>query len=173
MKPCEDLTNRRFGRLIASGLLGRFKMETRWICKCDCGNITTTSAKNLKSGRTRSCGCLLIGRNHWHTHGQSNTLEWKIWVGAKHRAQECGWDFNIDISDIHIPAICPILGIPLITGRGKGTLSNNSPSIDRTNSFEGYIKGNIAIISHKANNIKSNGTAEEHLAVARYMRGCS
>ena len=31
---------------------------TRWICRCECGGQTITTARELRSGHTRSCGCL-------------------------------------------------------------------------------------------------------------------
>lgn len=31
--------------------------KIKWICICDCGNLTTVLAKDLKSGHTQSCGC--------------------------------------------------------------------------------------------------------------------
>ncbi len=53
----EDLTGRRFGRLTA---LRRAEGPgiVRWVCRCDCGKETVVSAIQLKTGRTRSCGCL-------------------------------------------------------------------------------------------------------------------
>lgn len=56
-----DLTGMRFGRLT---VLRFDRYETRlhsavWRCLCDCGNETSVSATNLKSGHTTSCGCAL------------------------------------------------------------------------------------------------------------------
>ena len=48
-----DLTNKRFGRLIALERKGN-----DWICECDCGNQKDIKAYRLRSGRTKSCGCL-------------------------------------------------------------------------------------------------------------------
>ncbi len=55
-----NLAGRRFGRLIAVGDLGTraLKQPHTWICQCDCGNITSTLSSSLRSGGTRSCGCL-------------------------------------------------------------------------------------------------------------------
>lgn len=57
-----SLLNKRFGRLLVikrdlSVEIGHGK-ESRWICKCDCGNIVSILGKSLTSGRTKSCGCL-------------------------------------------------------------------------------------------------------------------
>lgn len=50
----EDLTGRRFSRLVPIRYLG----NTRWECQCDCGNKTIVNAGNIISGSTKSCGCL-------------------------------------------------------------------------------------------------------------------
>lgn len=48
----------RFGRLvIINPIFGEGK-ETKYNCKCDCGNNTIVPSSNLKSGTTKSCGCL-------------------------------------------------------------------------------------------------------------------
>ncbi|MFK4444681.1 hypothetical protein ABH944_004815 [Caballeronia udeis] len=68
-----------------------------------------------------------------------------------------------------IPAdlTCKVLGIPLIFG---GKLSRNSPSIDRHIPSLGYVKGNVSIISMRANAIKSDATDPNELrSVADYM----
>ena len=55
----EDLTGKRFGRLIAIGRTHNKGGRTTWLCKCDCGNYTTVIAKHLVSKAIMSCGCLL------------------------------------------------------------------------------------------------------------------
>ena len=56
MSRFEDLTGRKFGRLIVieRDVTSR---RTKWICKCECGNIKSVQATHLKSGATTSCGC--------------------------------------------------------------------------------------------------------------------
>lgn len=54
----EDLTGKRFGRLVVQEYIGRKNGYTLWKCACDCGNSIVTSAHSLKMGRTKSCGCL-------------------------------------------------------------------------------------------------------------------
>ena len=67
--------------------------------------------------------------------------------------------------------ICPVLGIKMQSHVGKGYKrgQDNSLSLDRINSNKGYIPSNIAIISFRANVLKSNGTAEEHLKIAAFI----
>ena len=80
-----------------------------------------------------------------------------ILQSAKARAKEKGWDFNLDKSDIIFPTHCPILGIELIKG-GTGVQTFNSPSIDRIDPKKGYIKGNVRIISLRANMMKNDAS---------------
>ena len=87
---------------------------------------------------------------------------------AKGRAKKKGWDFDIDESDIVIPPFCPVLGIELTT-RMDGN-KDSSPSLDRIDSSKGYIKGNVQVISWRANNLKSNGTLEEFLKLVEFMK---
>lgn len=86
---------------------------------------------------------------------------------AKNRAKTLGLQFNLEHEDVVVPEVCPILGIPLHVSDGK--CSANSPSIDRIDSSRGYIKGNIQVISHKANTIKSNATLGELEMVVKFM----
>ena len=50
----EDLTGRRFGRLLVSHRL----MDDIWLCKCDCGEKATVKGPYLRAGTTASCGCM-------------------------------------------------------------------------------------------------------------------
>lgn len=54
-----DFTGRTFGRLTAlSFCCSEGSSKRLWSCKCLCGNETVVKAYDLKSGNTRSCGCL-------------------------------------------------------------------------------------------------------------------
>ena len=54
-----DLSNQRFGMLVAQYFSGRREKDKRnlWHCKCDCGNECDIDVNSLISGHTRSCGC--------------------------------------------------------------------------------------------------------------------
>jgi hypothetical protein len=94
---------------------------------------------------------------------------------ARARAKKYGWDFNIEEADIVIPTHCPLLGIELYVAEGRKTVKDNSASLDRIDPTKGYIKGNILVISNKANTMKSNATPQELLKLAtnliRYISG--
>lgn len=87
-----------------------------------------------------------------------NNPEWYLYTKAKERAKLKGLEFNIEISDIVIPEYCPILEIKL--SKGKYKYYQESPSLDRIDSTKGYIKGNIAVISVKANTMKNSANRQ-------------
>lgn len=86
----------------------------------------------------------------------------------RHRCKERGLAFDITSADIAVPAVCPVLGIPITLGaapRAPGT-----PSIDRIVPALGYVRGNVAVISWRANHLKNNCTSGAELRlVADYI----
>lgn len=86
---------------------------------------------------------------------------------AKQRAASKGLEFNITPRDIVIPPTCPVLGIPLSHGRGKP--HDGSPTLDRIVPHKGYVRGNIMVISHKANRLKGAATLQELQAIVAYI----
>ena len=80
---------------------------------------------------------------------------------AKGRAKKCGIPFDLELSDIVIPDRCPVIGIELKRNpNGSGPIPS-SPSLDRIVPSFGYTKGNVRVISHRANTLKSDATLLE------------
>lgn len=97
--------------------------------------------------------------------GYKNTsLELKIWGRAKRRAGLASLPFNIEVSDILIPDVCPVFLVPFIVGD-----TNWAASVDRLIPELGYTKGNIYIISNRANRLKNDFTLEEFDMIKKYM----
>lgn len=104
-------------------------------------------------------------RNYYNSRGRElsriakeHNIQKYLYTSAKARARQRGETFTIDIEDIVVPEVCPILGIPLKYNRGmKG---DDSYSLDRIDSSRGYVKGNIWVISLRANRIKNDSTVE-------------
>lgn len=108
-------------------------------------------------------------RRAYEKQYKQNNPEKQLLSNAKQRAKKIGLPFNITLEDIFIPDYCPILGIKLgTTDGGKGQV-DDSPSLDRIRPEEGYVKGNIAVISMRANVIKNSGSAEEHRKIADWI----
>jgi len=55
-----DMTGQRFGRLFVVERDLSVRKNAMWKCICDCGNETVVSGINLRSGNTKSCGCLKL-----------------------------------------------------------------------------------------------------------------
>ena len=100
-------------------------------------------------------------------HYLNHKTKWKL-GHVRERAKRKGIEFTITDVHVAVPATCPILGIPLFFTPGKGTA--NSPSVDRLDPNKGYVPGNVWVISHRANTLKSNATSEELFKVARAVQ---
>jgi hypothetical protein len=90
MSAAIDLSNQKFGRLTAIRPTHKdARNNVIWECLCECGNTTHVKTLKLRSGHTRSCGCLrrekqMAGNP---THGLFYSGENKIWVGMKARCK--------------------------------------------------------------------------------------
>lgn len=89
----------RFSRLVTIQEAGRTKQQyVLWACRCDCGKTVTVASSHLRSGNSRSCGCLSSDttsqRNR--THGPSGTRVYRIW---EHIHKRCSVPSHNDHKD--------------------------------------------------------------------------
>jgi hypothetical protein len=87
---------------------------------------------------------------------------------AQNRARTKSLPINITLDDIIVPDLCPVLMIPLQKST-TGRANPDSPSLDRIIPELGYVKGNIQVISNKANSMKNNATKEELVRFANWI----
>ena len=83
-----DLSGQKFHRLTVVGLFGRASDRSLiWICLCDCGKDYQVRTTNLKTGHTKSCGCLRVEvtRANKTVHGQRYSREYRSWLMMKNR----------------------------------------------------------------------------------------
>lgn len=82
-----DITGRRYGRLTVLGRSGAKEKNSTWRCRCECGNECVVQYGNLKSGHTKSCGCLSREKSAGRllTHGMKQSQLYKAWAGMKNR----------------------------------------------------------------------------------------
>lgn len=107
-------------------------------------------------------------RNKQQLKWRAENLDWELWHKAKKRSEKSGVPFDIERSDIIIPDKCPVLDIPLFIT--KGSIGDNSPTVDRIKPEDGYVKGNIAVISARANRIKCNASLEEFELIYNWLK---
>lgn len=95
----------------------------------------------------------------------------KIMYSVKKRAETKGLPFDLDHKYLCAiaPNKCPIFRTDLTWGYGGGNVTNNSPSLDRIIPELGYVKGNVAWVSLKANMIKSSADEKDLYAVADWL----
>jgi hypothetical protein len=74
-----DLTGRRFGRWRVL----HYAKQRRWLCRCDCGARVVVRGAELRTGQSKSCGCL--GRERLTTHGMTASAEYRSWAAMMTR----------------------------------------------------------------------------------------
>lgn len=85
-----DLTGKKFSRLTVVSLHEISKKGVvKWLCKCDCGNTSTPTSWRLRTGETKSCGCLTSSEErkmkHGHTSRSQYSSEYTAWASMKRR----------------------------------------------------------------------------------------
>ena len=91
---------------------------------------------------------------------------------AKFRAKQKGLPFDLTVQYVKTLIVkrCPVLGLELAYGRHNRIALPNSPSLDRVEFHLGYVKGNVRVLSHRANTMRQNATIEELEKLVKFMR---
>lgn len=141
-----DLTGRRFGKLTVLEQSGRSNQgRVKWRCRCDCGAEAIVSGTDLRSGQTKSCGCLrkTSVREAHVRHGGSHTRLFRIWCGMHTRCYNTNDHGYMDYGGRGI-AICDEW-LSDFTAFRDWALSNGyaeTLSIDRIDNDKGYSPDN-------------------------------
>mgnify|MGYP003680884614 FL=1 len=92
---------------------------------------------------------------------QREKFEQRVVTRIKSRCKAKGIPFDLDVTDVIPPEVCPVLGIKLVLhNQGRGYHSD-SASVDRIDPTKGYTKGNVRVISARANLLKNDATSDE------------
>jgi len=100
--------------------------------------------------------------------------DWKVdaarllYSNIKSRCKRLGREFSIELEDIVIPEKCPVFGFDL--KREDRETWMFAPSVDRIDSSKGYIKGNVTVVSRRANILKRDATLEELEQLFNYYK---
>jgi hypothetical protein len=102
----------------------------------------------------------------WKAHYRGRMIN-----AARTHARTLGVAFDLKPSDIYIPDVCPVFGTPLRPNIRNGYAGNgDAPSLDRILPNEGYVRWNIAVISWRANRIKSDLSSRDFFALAAWLK---
>lgn len=83
-----NLSGQVFGRLVVLEENGRTPAKkVVWLARCQCGKLTKANTSSLRSGHTRSCGCLGLETkgDGTRTHGKSKSVEHRTWTQMRDR----------------------------------------------------------------------------------------
>lgn len=85
MRKALELKGHRFDRLmvVEKDTIRSKDRKVKWFCKCDCGVIVSVTSGNLKSGNTKSCGCL--NKEATTSHGLYKHPLYNVWSNMKKR----------------------------------------------------------------------------------------
>ena len=150
--------------------------------KCpECGKKVTGKADKIYC--SSKCGNRYRVRKYYKSNpekmkakriAENSKTENRILIRIRSRAKINGVEFDLELSDIVIPEVCPVLGIPITPDSSKYV--DGSPSVDRIDPKGGYVKTNIRIISARANLLKSNATVQELTKILKDLKeinGCN
>ncbi len=182
MSPKIDLTGKEFGKLIVLSDTGKRRSgkgkNIYWLCRCSCGNFYEVSSTHLRTGHTKSCGCL-----HGEQHGMKNTHIYSVWQNMKQRCYNSNkWDYKY-YGGRGIK-VCPRWKNSFINFyEDMGDPPNIDMELDRKDNNRHYSERNCRWVTHKQNsrnsrrarNITFNGKTQcvtawaEELNMPRYI----
>jgi len=119
----------------------------------------------------------ILERSRLSRIGKENCIK-AMFHSAKSRAKSNNLDFDLDLEYLASIATdhCPVDGLPFDWDRKlreDNTLSLAVPSLDRVDSSQGYVKGNVRIINNRWNSKKGNMSLDDLLLLVNYVRSAT
>lgn len=163
-KIAASIAGQVFGRLTVLGLTRRDRSSDWWLCLCECGAEKEVRRSCLKSGNTRSCGCLsreaakrhiadiiLTNTRHGHARRGATSGEYVAYMSARRRCQRTeghpdyrdyagrGIRFNFESFEQFLANL--------------GPRPSRSHSLDRIDNDGNYEPGNVRWATHKEQSV--------------------
>ncbi len=161
-KPISVPAGTRFGRLIVLHEAERHGPSRlrQFRCKCDCGNVSVVGLSGLRSGATKSCGCLRkqLSAERLRTHGLSGTAEYNVWFNMMARCFNPNHPQFPHYGGRGISVCDRWRESPGVFLEDMGPRPSAAHSIDRVDNDGNYEPGNChwATRREKGNNIQHN-----------------
>lgn len=157
-----NLSGKRFGRLVVQ----TYVKGSKWICKCDCGNVVTVGTSKLTSGKTKSCKCYrntLLAKERTLGRGYASFREVMRQYTRTAKKRKRVFELSEDVCYKMMQERCFYCGTePYIVKKHAdcfGEFIYNG--IDRIDSSKGYIEGNVVTCCKRCNFAKNDMTLSE------------
>lgn len=160
-----DLTGRRFDKLVVLGPTNkRLNGQVVWRCLCDCTMLCVVRSYNLRTKRTRSCGCLLKAHYNNTRLSDGEAGMRKLYRIYKRNARLRRVVFELSLKEFEALTAdaCHYCGTaPKHASRPRNNLKRGCylyNGIDRKNNEQGYTLSNSVACCTMCNGAKSNRT---------------
>lgn len=143
---------------------------------CDSDFVPASPGQKYCSVRCREKGSAIVSKSRQYrkevrAKNAQSAMKWKkenyiktrIWA-LKHRALKDNVPFDLTENDFEVPTNCPVFGFVM-----DGKTRDTQWSFDRLIPELGYVKGNVRVISMKANRLKNNATVEDLRKIVEYL----
>ena len=139
-----DLTGKTFHYWTVLRFAGYKKYVPYYTCECRCGNIADVTARYLRNGMSKSCGCWRVeqGITTNTTHGLSHTAEWRIWHDMIRRCEDPRVKRYPNYGGRGI-TVCPEWHDFLTFFHDVGPRPSLKYGLERLNNNQGYYKENV------------------------------
>lgn len=175
-KRAKDVTGQKFGRLIAierEKIISSGRYRIVWLCQCDCGNDAIVEGSALRSGKTKSCGCLSAELSRARRLGRAlpaGIAETRAVLRTyKQSAKIRGLEFSFTEGQLSriIQSACAYCGVPPgnVVRWESGTVRDfRYNGIDRVDNSIGYVLDNCVPCCKRCNLSKGVMSGKEFIA---------
>ena len=163
----KDITGQQFNRLTVIKF-SHIKYECAyWLCKCSCGKEKIIRGTHLRSGITKSCGCLTIEKSIERntTHGMTGTKEYNRYRSQKYndlkKAHDTDWNFEKELFLRNLFQQCVVCGM---TEAENKQITGKSLHVDHVRPLSkgnGLSVGNATVLCYHCNEAKQAKALED------------
>ncbi len=167
-----NLIGKKFGYLRVVKRKKNIGNKKSWLCECRCGELLIISGNNLKTGNTKSCGCLKKEIDEKNLHliekrkkDPKKSIVKKLYNRYKQQAKKRNYSFKLifkDFTDL-IKKPCFYCGTPPYNLMVTGKHSLHYNGIDRIDNLKGYFKENCVSCCSICNRAKLKGNLQEFI----------
>ena len=159
-----DITGQKYGRLTVIERAGSYRRhQITWLCRCDCGNEVVVKSNALRTGNTRSCGCLVREGNYKLAEGEAAFNG--LFSRMRRNAKERGLKWHLTKAQVHYltKQLCYYCGAAPKKSTNRHKLNGDYVynGLDRTDNAKGYGIGNVVPCCEECNYAKRTRSVEQ------------